>query len=269
MKRESTRTLLFGVLVVAGKKLTARQLIHLARPFRISATNVKSHLSRMVREGVLERSGNPRLAAYWPSASQSTVVRGISARLAGEAQRAWDGSWLILAIRMPAKRAARDRLRALLWFDGFRPWTPTTFLRPAWPLPWAMDQVRRHLASLPGHGLAGRVTCEVGVPGAGMLYRLDELDRAARRLVATIDGFDCRTVRGADAFRMRLRIGGSVARLMGHDPRLPPALWGGRTGMHRLVGAYRRFEAQIAPLGDRYLNEVINSTGPANADEDA
>ena len=77
----STRTALFGLFVVAGRRLTTPQVIRLAAPLGVSATNVKSHLTRLVAEGVLERSGPPRQATYWPSARHATVVTRIEERL--------------------------------------------------------------------------------------------------------------------------------------------------------------------------------------------
>src|SRR4051812_21368198 len=76
-----SRSIILGILVVAGRELSAAQLIRLAAPLKLSASNVKSHLSRMVAEGSLERSGPARLASYLPSPSQRPVIEGIQARL--------------------------------------------------------------------------------------------------------------------------------------------------------------------------------------------
>jgi hypothetical protein len=48
-----------------------------------------------------------------------------------------------------------------------------------------------------------------------------------------------------------------VARLAGHDPRLPARLWGKRRGMRELVRAFERFEARVTPLAQRFLDDVI------------
>ena len=74
-----SRTLIMGMLVLAGRKLTAAQLIRLAQPLRLSPTNLKSHLTRMVAEGVLIREGPARLASYRPSPEEMLVVNGIQA----------------------------------------------------------------------------------------------------------------------------------------------------------------------------------------------
>lgn len=258
---EATRTLLFGIFVMARRPLTASQVIALAQPLRISATNVKSHLTRMVREGALRRTGPVRLARYAPSFSQAMVAEGIHARLEAT-QESWDRSWLLLTLRMPSRRSGRDRLRAELWFDGFRPWAPELFVRPAWPRRWALERARRHLAKAPGLCVCGALlgskrTGSIKAADLAALYDLDALDREASRLARRISRLPIRNRSAGRAFATRLKAGGEVARLVGHDPRLPPVLWGGRGGMRRLIRTFRRFDSRVAPIAQRFLDHVI------------
>ncbi len=251
-----TRTLLFGLFVVAEQPLTAAQAIALARPLGLSASNVKSHLTRLVAEGALQRSGPRRLARYWPSGTQKAVVEGIAARLQPEPRERWDGRWLILALRLPADRSARDRLRASLWFDGFRPWGSDTFIRPAWPRRWSLDRVRAALAARGGMCVHGDLVGRLAMDRVRRMYAIADLDREARRLTRTISPSRAR-VSPARAFAMRLRIGGHVAALVGHDPRLPPEIWGSRTGLRDVVRRYRGFDKALAPLATRFVQQVL------------
>jgi hypothetical protein len=98
---------------------------------------------------------------------------------------------------------------------------------------------------------------EIGMPDVSVIYGLDSLDREARQLARWISDRRIPTGLGDDAFAARLKVGGLVARLVGHDPRLPPILWDGRNGMRELVRAFRRFEARVAPLAQRFLDEVL------------
>src|SRR4051812_26738743 len=104
----ASRTTIMGILVLAGRSLSATELIRLAAPLRLSATNVKSHLTRMVVEGALKREGRARLATYCPSAGQTLVIDSIHARLAPHSGEPWDGTWLMLALQPPANRGERD-----------------------------------------------------------------------------------------------------------------------------------------------------------------
>jgi DNA-binding transcriptional regulator PaaX len=260
MAMDSTRTLIFGIFVLAGRKLTATQVIALARPAGVLPTTVKSQLTRMIADGALRRAGPVRRARYWPSPMQSAVVEGIVARLEEPSSKPWDGSWLVLTLRLPANRARRERLRAALWFDGFRPWAPNTFVRPAWPKHWALSRARKHLSRAGGLCVCGTPLDSMKDADVSAIYGLDFLDHEARTLARRIRGMRLPTGSAAGVFAARLTAGGPVARLIGHDPRLPAALWGKRKGMRELVREYRRFELRSAPAAQRFLESVVRQS---------
>src|ERR1700723_664448 len=124
MAKDSTRTLLFGIFVMSGRRMTAARVIALARSIGVSATNVKSHLTRMVADGALQRSGPVRRALYWPSRSQASIVEGILVRLQTDPSEHWDRTWLILMLTIRRNPGPRGKLRAPLGFEGFRPGRP-------------------------------------------------------------------------------------------------------------------------------------------------
>lgn len=258
MREGATRTALFGIFVVTRRKLTASQVIALAQPMGFSPANIKSHLTRMVAEGALHRSGPVRLARYWPSEKQTVVVHGITARLQNSNAERWDGGWIMMALRFPARRSAKDKLKAALWFDGFRPWTNDTWIRPAWPKRWAMERANTYLEQSPGLCLRGWLLKPMSMAQIARAYQLDALDREALKLALWIRQSAVPRL-PAQAFAERLRIGGMVARLVGHDPWLPAALCGRRIGMRKLLGEFHRFEARIAPLAQRFLDAIFAS----------
>jgi len=137
---------------------------------------------------------------------------------------------------MPRGRRDRDRVRASLWFDGFRPISRDAFVRPAWPAAWAEARARQYA------GLCIRGKLLEATPDFYTGYQ-DALDREAKQLASWIRERTKRIPSDADrVFAERLRVGGRVARLIGHDPRLPPELWGNRTGLQALRQAYVEFE---------------------------
>jgi phenylacetic acid degradation operon negative regulatory protein len=255
--KESTRSLLFGVFVLAGKPLSAAEVVRLIAPLGVSATNAKSHLTRLVAEGALDRRGPVRAQLYTPSRGQSAVVEGIRVRLLAEPTEAWDGTWIALTLRLPSDRRRRERLAASLWFDGFRPWAPGTFLRPAWPERWALDRARHYLAHASGFSIRGSFVESLNLRRVVKLYELSELDRQARALAGWIRRQGASHSTGERTFAARLKVGGLVARLVGHDPRLPPELWGQRRGMRDLVKAYDRIDSRLAPLARNFVEEVV------------
>ena len=252
---ESTRSLLVGILVLAKRPLTTPEIVALGRPLRLSATNIKSHLTRLTAEGVLVRTGSRRSQRYSLSAARARLVDRIAASLAEQPEEEWTGDWVIVAMNLPADRTRRERLRAELWFDGFRPCAPGTWLRPAWPMPWAIDRAR--VIAPTALCLVGKLAGTIRLEQVQKMYGLEAVDRQARRLAKRIRA-ESRDARGpAAAFRARLHMGGLAARLAAHDPRLPPEIWGRRRGFHELRRAFRSFDARIRRLADRFVDGVI------------
>ena len=254
----SGRTTIIGILVLAERSLSAAQLIRLASPLGLSASNVKSHLTRMVAEGVLLREGPARLAVYAPSADQMAVSQGIQARLR-PCEEPWDGTWMMLALHHLPDRGQRAKLRAVLWFDGWRSVCPDAFVRPAWPRE-SLEAARHYSQHALGFCIRG--TLAAAPQTLTGLYDLRGLDAAAKRLTAWIARRHANAMSPRAAFAERMKVGARVAQFIGHDPRLPAGVWGRRRGMRQMVSAYLRFEERIAPKAQVFLECSI--TGPSN-----
>ena len=158
----------------------------------------------------------------------------------------------MLAFRSPSQRGPRSRLRASLWFDGWRPVAEEAVVRPAWPRRWAQDSARRHA------GYCVRGASVAGEMDPAVLYDLDGLDRDARLLAAWIRRRTAGTGTSREAFVLRMEVGGRVARFISHDPRLPPAIWGRRRGLRDLAAAFRRFESRVGPQASRFFEWAID-----------
>jgi DNA-binding transcriptional regulator PaaX len=249
----SGRTTIIGILVLAERSLSAAQLIRLASPLGLSATNVKSHLTRMVAEGVLRRQGPARLAVYAPSADQMAVIQGIQARLRPR-EESWDGTWMMLALHNLPDRGQRAKQRAVLWFDGWRAVCPNAFVRPAWP-PENVEAARHYSQHGLGFCICGTfVAAPQDLPD---LYDLQGLDAEAQRLTAWIGRRHANAMSPRAAFAERMKVGERVAQFIGHDPLLPAGVWGRRSGMRQMLSAYLRFEERIAPRALIFLEHGI------------
>lgn len=255
MRNDDTRTQLFG-LFMAAPKLTAPQLVALAAPLGLSASNVKSHLSRLVAEGVVQRRGARRLAVYSLTAQRRSVVEGINLRLAPPVDEPWDDTMLMLAVRMPAKREAREAVRAALWFDGFRPWGREVWLRPAWPLPWAGECAQAYVAGGVAVGVQGALVGTPNVAAIKALYASERLDREAAALAATVEKQSRGLRTPAQAFAARQTLAGRVVDVIARDPRLPRALADG-DGLARLRAAYRTLMTATEAPARAFVKSVV------------
>lgn len=244
--------------MVAEQPLTTGQIIALAKALGISATNVKSHLTRMVADGSVRRTGRRRFARYSPATKGQHLIQGISARLDVQRDQPWDGRWLVLMLRFPSARNERSRVRDALWFDGFRPWSPEVYVRPAWP-EWALMRARAYVERGIALCVYGEVLGGVNWGRVQAMYRLGALDRAAARLANEVKAAVAGRRSGAEAFAARLSVGGRVARLIAHDPRLPATLWKSQTGMRELRTAYRLFETKIGSHAQEFIDQVLRT----------
>jgi hypothetical protein len=163
----------------------------------------------------------------------------------------------MLTFRLPADRSLRAQRRASLWFDGFRPVAADTFVRPAWPLPWAMERASDCLAPLDSHGFCLRGKWMAVFCPPTELYDLDGLNRDASRLASWIEARTRSLNSRRAAYIARMQIGGRVAQIIGHDPRLPGALWGKRKGMRQVVESFRKFERRVAPRSQAFIENEI------------
>lgn len=254
----ASRTTIMGIFVTAARGLTASQLIALAAPLGVSATNVKSHLTRMVAEGVLRRHGRVRLATYEATREQARFIDSIRDRLVESNQEPWDSTWLQLTLPVLRSRSQRERLHSGLWFEGFRTVAPNVYVRPAWPSPWAKDVARRYADVAAGICMQGVVLKSPG--DLSRLYDLNGLDSEAAVLASRIRRKVRVTLGPKQAFVERIRIGGEVVQLVAHDPKLPAEIWGSRHGVRNLVQAFSDFEAAVAKPAAAFVEQVVRGS---------
>lgn len=264
MSAESTRTLLFGLFVLADRPgLTASEVVRLAEPFGIPATNVRSHLSRMVADGSLTRSGSTRSSIYAPSRSKRHVIDVIERR-SKTIEEPWHGDWVVVVLPRGLARHARRRIDRRLSFDGFRPWETQAYVRPAWPADWTMERARRHAETAGGLCIRGALVTPMSASDVARAFRLDALDREARKLLAWIREHDGRGKDPARALAARAEVGGRIARFLSADPQLPPELWGKRTAVRRLVDAFGRFEERVNALSMQHVDRLLEEVDTAS-----
>jgi DNA-binding transcriptional regulator PaaX len=131
-------------------------------------------------------------------------------------------------------------------------------------LPWALDRARAIAPT--ALCLVGKLAGTIRIQQVQKMYGVDAFDRQARRLAGQIRA----ALRGAGnpaaAFRARLHMGGRAARLVAHDPRLPPEIWEGRRGLQQLRDAFQRFEARVGPSADRFVDGAVASNEFVRAD---
>jgi phenylacetic acid degradation operon negative regulatory protein len=221
----SSRSLILDLLSTLRRgSMPVRALVEAAALFGIAEGSVRVALTRLLREGLVERDerGSYRLGA----GAQAVSERVAGWRRLAERVRAWDGAWLAVLAARPARRsAARGHARALRLL-GFRELARGVALRPD-NLSGGIEAVRAELARL---GLApGAVVCElreldaVSDARARALWDADELVAGYRRGVRELDTSRRRlaTRPEAEAMVESFLLGGAMLRRLALDPLLP------------------------------------------------
>ncbi len=253
---ETTRTRVFGLFVVAdARQLALAQLVRLGEVTGLTATNVKSHVSRMVADGSLIRIGPPGASRYAPSRHRLRVVQVLRDRLAPPPDERWDRSWWVLGIDLPPLRARREQLRRALRFDGFRSPNAGLWLRPAWPSQIAYAAATRFVER---HGCIASRGQIVGALDAAKVFQLDRAEREASRLLSWIERAR-RLLRSGDGALVTswLALGGIVVTFASDYPQLPPALLGDRAATRTLRTEWSAFERDARAASRDFMRSML------------
>lgn len=189
------------------------------------------------------------------------MVERIRERLAQPSDEPWDGAMLMLAVRVPKHRQARDALRAALWFDGFRPWGREVWLRPAWPHLWAVERAQTYVASGASVAVQGTLVGTPNVAAIKALYASERLDREASVLAKVIEKQSQQLNTPVQAFAARQRLAGRVVDIIARDPRLPPTLMSGE-GLTRLRAAYGALMTATETPAKAFVDSVVDPATP-------
>jgi phenylacetic acid degradation operon negative regulatory protein len=119
--QELVFTLYGDFLRQRGEAVWVGSLISLLEPVGLSATNVRTVLSRMAAKGWLAAERVGRRSYYGLTSRGADLLEEGAARIyTPPRQDDWDGEWTLVAYSIPEeRRASRDRLRVRLEWLGF------------------------------------------------------------------------------------------------------------------------------------------------------
>jgi phenylacetic acid degradation operon negative regulatory protein len=218
-------------LRLRGGSAPVSALVRLMAPLDIAAPAVRTAISRMVRQGWLNRVSTSSGPGY---ALTSRAVRRLdeaAVRIYRHGPEAtWDGQWSVAVTSHTADRTSRERIQRALEYLGYRALRPDTWVAPR-PAPELHSVVAAEgltVAEFRG-GLVGDDRALVD-----QLYHPDVLaadygrwlDQARELVAAAADAPDAQT-----AFAVRSRLVHEWRKFLFRDPGLPrellPAQWPG------------------------------------------
>ena len=113
-----------------GGRAPVAALVRLLAPLGVTAPAVRTSISRMVRQGWLDRvrlDAGPGYALTRPARQR---LDDAATRIYRTREQPWDGGWDLLVLDPVPARAARERVRSGLGFLGYAPISDSTWISP-------------------------------------------------------------------------------------------------------------------------------------------
>ncbi len=130
----NARSALFDIygdhLLPRGEQAPVAALVRLVAPLKISASAVRTAVSRMARQGWLEPVRLPEGAGYRLTPRAVRRLREAADRIYRSSVPAWDGRWHVVVVERASERAARDRIRSGLGYLGYACLGGSTWISP-------------------------------------------------------------------------------------------------------------------------------------------
>ena len=213
-------------------RLSVGSLTALLAPFGVSERLVRTSLTRLVNDGLLDTASVGRRSFYGVSGSAAGLFRQADARIYGSRKRAWDGAWTIVVVDgAEATAAERAQLRQRLTWAGLGVVAPNVMASPV----VTPEETAAIIDQMGGfrHVLVSRSEVFDGVSTIDeeeLARRCAPLDEVAADYRAFVDDFgdlDRATfdaLTPEDAFKLRILLIAAYRRIVLVDPLLPEAL---------------------------------------------
>lgn len=213
-------------------RLSVGSLTALLAPFGVSERLVRTSLTRLVNDGLLDVESVGRRSFYGVAESAVELFRQADARIYGSRLRPWDGRWTIVVVDgAEATAAARARLRQRLTWAGLGVVGPNVMASPV-VSPEETAAIIEQMGEF-DHVLVSRAEVFDGastIDEEELARRCAPLDEVAADYHAFVDDFgdiDRATFEALtpeDAFKLRTLLIAAYRRIVLVDPLLPEAL---------------------------------------------
>lgn len=265
---------LFGdAIVPRGGELWAGNVNEVLASFGIGDAPVRAALSRLAKDGWLERSRDGRLSFYRLTGIGSREFLTATQRIYFGAAEDWSGGWRLALL--PTDLGPRADLRRYLRAEGFGTLAPDIMIAPvhASTQTSALGDVERDIADgivwLQAGGEAGDAR-EI----AQRAWQLDDIAAAYRSFMTAFEPLHHALIQEPScdplaALAARLLLIHRFRRIVLRDPQLPQALlpddWPGGPARELCAETYKA----LVPSSERWLEQHAQSRSGALALPDA
>lgn len=232
-------------------------LVRLLTPLNVTAPAVRTAVSRMVRQGWLDRVALAEGPGYALTERAARRLDGALARIyRTRAAPAWDGRWHLLVVTLPASRSARLRLAGDLAFLGYGRLENGVWVAVR-PSPEVAAVVATH-----GAGAQMFAAAHGGDP-LSMIDQAWNLERLAGAYTRFIDDLSPVVhAAGPDAtdeaaFAARSLLVHAWRNFLFTDPGLPPSVLPDRWPGARAAAFFDAEAGRLSPAATRYVDRCL------------
>ena len=226
---------LFGdALLPHGRdvRVSVGSLTALLAPFGVNERLVRTSLTRLVNDGLLDTESVGRRSFYGVAATAVELFRQADARIYGSRDHPWDGTWTLVVVDgAESTAAARAELRQRLTWAGLGVVGPNVMASPV----VSPEEVAAIIDQMGGfHNVLVSKSQVLGgastIDEEELARRCAPLDELAADYRAFVDDFgdiDRATfdaLTPVDAFKLRMLLIAAYRRIVLADPLLPEAL---------------------------------------------
>jgi phenylacetic acid degradation operon negative regulatory protein len=242
-----------------GGRAPVAALVRLLAPLGIAAPAVRTAVSRMVRQGWLHPLRLSTGPGYLLTPKAARRLDEAAARIYRTGRSAWDGTFDLLTLELPARRAERAKLAANLTFLGYGQIDAAT-----WVATRPTSEVESLLADTGVAYERFAATHAGGVDGAVALVRrawdLAEIGAAYERFVRDthpiVDAVGPRSD-DEEAYAARFALVHAWRAFLFRDPQLPPVLlpkaWAGNDA----AAFFDSHASRLRPAADRFVERSL------------
>jgi len=240
-------------------ELSINQLMLLASPFNITETNVRSTLSRMNSQNVIQVRKEGRTAFYHIGERGRQIGSNVSRHFKKPDWSNWDGSYWAVAFSLSDSRA-RYRVQKKLLAYRFRAFYPGLWIRPFHPDENVPDVFKLLIQAGSFDLFHGSFVREMSPEKIAALYELEAtaatLLHALTVALRSIEAVS--TLSPEKAFIEWLITGDALVKALAQDPLLPPALLPETWPASELRQIFSRWNALYLKRSSPFVHQVLN-----------
>ncbi len=236
------------------------QLKCLTAPFEVSETSLRSILSRMKKQNVLEISRKGRTAFYTPTAGCRRFGANTARAFHEPEHVEWDGKIVSAAFSL-SDSSSRYQLQKKLKEYRFAPLFPGFWVRP-FSDEYDYNFVFNDFIKSGNCCLTiGLMTPEMTPGTAAELWNLKELWAIMEKQVASLEitYSSLESLSAEEVFRKKMEEGDAAVRILAEDPLLPPVLQGNTRPGAELRQVFMKFDKKATELSRPFWSACLKS----------